>query len=97
MDASALLWSVGILALPLIAAVPVSALFKSWLGNKASHARYREAVRRVLNSGSTLRKYRSALDEEARINQIDKDRQTRIETAMLYPLNIVHFMFIHPL
>ena len=94
MDASALLWSVGILALPLIAAVPVSALFKSWLGNKASHARYREAVRRVLNSGSTLRKYRSALDEEARINQIDKDRQTRIETAMLYPLNIVHFMFV---
>ena len=91
MDASALLWAVGILALPLIAAVPVSGLFKSWLGNKASHARYREAVRRVLNSGSTLRKYRAALDEEARINQIDKDRQTRIETAMLYPLlSLIH-------
>ena len=63
--------------------------------SKASHSRYREAVRRVLNSGSTLRKYRVALDEEARMNQIDKDRQSRIETAMLFPLNIVHFMLVH--
>ena len=94
MDTAALLWSVGLLALPLVAAVPVSSLFKSWLGSKASHSRYREAVRRVLNSGSTLRKYRAALDEEARLNQIDKDRQSRIETAMLFPLNIVHFMFV---
>ncbi len=94
MDTSALLWSLGLLALPLFAAIPVSYLFQSWLGSKASHSRYREAVRRVLNSGSTLRKYRSALDEEARLNQIDKDRQSRIETSMLFPLNIVHFMFI---
>ena len=94
METTALLWSLGLLALPLFAAIPVSALFLTWLGNKASHSRYREAVRRVLNSGSTLRKYRAALDEEARINQIDKERQTRIETAMLYPLNIVHFMFV---
>ena len=94
MDTTAILWSLGILALPLISAVPVSALFQSWLGSKATHSRYREAVRRVLNSGSTLRKYRTALDQEAHLNQIDKDRQTRIETAMLYPLNVVHFMFI---
>ena len=89
MDTAALLWSLGLLALPLLAAVPVSSLFKSWLGSKASHSRYREAVRRVLNSGSTLRKYRVALDEEARMNQIDKDRQSRIETAM-YSLSTLY-------
>ena len=88
------LWGIGLLLLPVILAVPVRWLFHSWLGNKAKHTRYREAVRRVLNSGSTLSKFRMALDEEARHLHISEDRQSRIETAMLTPLSIVHFIFI---
>lgn len=93
-DLGGTLWGIGLLLIPVILAVPVRWLFRSWLGNKAKHTRYREAVRRVLNSGSTLSKFRTALDEEARHLHISEDRQSRIETAMLTPLSIVHFIFI---
>ena len=53
-----------------------------------------EKVRRVLDAGIPLRRYRAELDAEARRFLIDPERQARIESDLLHPLRIQHFLLL---
>ena len=58
------------------------------------HEHYREKVRRVLDSGIPIKRYRTELDSEARRLLINKERQSRIESDLLRPLGPQHFLLL---
>ena len=89
-----LLTSVLILLAPLFFAIPLSLGWRWWIGTEPEHEHYREKVRRVLDSGIPLRRYRSELDSEARRFMIGTERQGRIESDLLFPLKIQHFLLL---
>ena len=86
--------SVLILLAPLFFAIPLSLGWRWWIGTEPEHEHYREKVRRVLDSGIPLRRYRTELDSEARRFLIDTERQGRIESDLLFPLKIQHFLLL---
>lgn len=90
----ALLTSILILISPLIMAIPLSFGWRWWVGSEPEHEHYLEKVRRVLDAGIPLRRYRSELDAEARRFLIDPERQARIESDLLHPLRIQHFLLL---
>ena len=75
----ALVTSTLILLSPLILAIPLSIGWRWWIGTEPEHEHYVEKVRRVLDAGIPLRRYRAELDAEARRFLIDPERQARIE------------------
>ena len=81
-----------ILFIPLLLAIPVSFAWKWWIGIEPEHEHYREKVRRVLDSGIPLSRYRSELDAEAIKVEILSDRQARIESDLIHPLRLYHFL-----
>ena len=81
-----------ILLSPVFLAIPVSFAWKWWVGIEPEHEHYREKVRRVLDSGIPLNRFRSELDAEARRTHIISDRQSRIESDLVRPLKIQHFL-----
>ena len=81
-----------ILFVPLLLAIPVSFAWKWWIGTEPEHEHYREKVRRVLDSGIPLSRYRSELDAEAIKVEILSDRQARIESDLIHPLRLYHFL-----
>jgi hypothetical protein len=83
-----------ILLSPIILAVPLSVGWKWWVGSEPEHEHYMEKVRRVLDAGIPLRRYRAELDAEARRFLIDPERQARIESDLLHPLRIQHFLLL---
>lgn len=88
----ALITSLLILLSPLFFALPVSFAWKWWVGIEPEQEHYRERVRRVLDSGLPLSRYRSELDAEARKVHLISDRQARIESDLLHPLRWQHFL-----
>ena len=84
--------AVLILLSPVIFALPVSFAWRWWVGMNPEQEDYREKVRRVLDSGIPIRKYRSQLDAEARKVHLNSDRQARIESDLLHPLRLPHFI-----
>ncbi len=94
MALESLLWALVILTVPLWLALPVSLLWHSWTGSDPEHEEYRAKVQQVLDAGQPLRRYRKALDREARRWRIDSRRQARIETGLLYPLGAAHFLLL---
>ena len=52
----------------------------------------REKVRRVLDAGMPLARYRGELDAEARKVHVSSDRQGRIESDLLHRLRLQHFL-----
>lgn len=88
----ALLTSLLILLSPLFLALPVSLAWRWWVGIEPEQEHYREKVRRVLDSGIPLSRYRSELDAEARKVHLISDRQARIESDLLHPLRLQHFL-----
>ena len=86
----ALLTSVLILLSPVFLALPLSLGWRWWVGTEPEHEHYREKVRRVLDAGIPLRRYRVELDAEARRFLIDPERQSRIESDLLQPLRMQH-------
>ncbi len=88
----ALLNSLLILLSPVFLALPVSFAWRWWVGIEPEQEHYREKVRRVLDSGLPLIKYRSELDAEARKIHLLSDRQARIESDLLHPLRLQHFL-----
>ena len=90
----ALVTSTLILLSPIILALPVSVGWKWWVGSEPEHEHYMEKVRRVLDAGIPLRRYRAELDAEARRFLIDPERQARIESDLLHPLRIQHFILL---
>jgi len=90
----ALVTSTLILLSPLILALPLSVGWKWWVGSEPEHEHYTEKVRSVLDAGIPLRRYRAELDSEARRFMIDPERQARIESNLLHPLRIQHFLLL---
>ena len=90
----ALVTSTLILLSPIILALPLSVGWKWWVGSEPEHEHYMEKVRRVLDAGIPLRRYRAELDAEARRFLIDPERQARIESDLLHPLRIQHFILL---
>lgn len=90
----ALLTSVLILLSPVFLALPLSLGWRWWVGTEPEHEHYREKVRRVLDAGIPLRRYRVELDAEARRFLIDPERQSRIESDLLQPLRMQHFLLL---
>ena len=90
----ALVTSTLILLSPLILAIPLSVGWRWWVGSEPEHEHYMEKVRRVLDAGIPLRRYRAELDSEARRFLIDPERQARIESDLLHPLRIQHFLLL---
>ena len=91
-DYEAMLTSVLILASPVIFALPVSLAWRWWVGIEPEHEHYREKVRRVLDAGMPLARYRGELDAEARKVHVSSDRQGRIESDLLHRLRLQHFL-----
>jgi len=91
-DYEAFINSILILASPVFLALPVSFAWRWWVGIEPAQEDYREKVRRVLDSGMPLIRYRSELDAEARKVHLTSDRQARIESDLLHPLRIQHFL-----
>lgn len=89
-----LLIAVGVLLTPVILALPLRFWWTHHVGNEPEHIKYRGFVRRVLDAGQPLSGYRHALDHEAKRLMIDAKRQGRIETSVLYPLKLPHFMLL---
>ena len=83
-----------ILLLPVILTLPLRFGWKWWVGMEPEHEHYREKVRRVLDSGIPIKRYRTELDSEARRLLIDKERQSRIESDLLRPLGPQHFLLL---
>ena len=86
--------SVLILLSPVFFALPLSLGWRWWIGTEPEHEHYREKVRRVLDAGIPLRRYRVELDAEARRFLIDPERQSRIESDLLHPLRMQHFLLL---
>ena len=93
-DIESIVTAILILLSPLVLAIPLSLGWKWWVGTEPEHVHYREKVRRVLDAGLPLRRFRKELDAEARIVNIDPERQSRIETDLLFPMRIKHFLLM---
>ncbi|MEC9075705.1 MAG: hypothetical protein VYA94_02350 [Candidatus Thermoplasmatota archaeon] len=91
-DTEAMITSILILVSPVFFALPVSFAWRWWVGIEPEHEHYREKVRRVLDAGMPLARYRGELDAEARKVHVSSDRQSRIESDLLNRLRIQHFL-----
>ena len=83
-----------ILIIPVLLTVPLRVLWSWWIGNEPEHLHYREKFTAVIDSGYPIRDFRHELDRTARQFEIDLERQTRIETDMLHPLDMRHFLLV---
>ncbi len=89
-----LVTAILILLAPVILAIPLSLGWKWWVGTEPEHVHYREKVRLVLDAGLPLSRFRKELDAEARIVNIDPERQSRIESDLLFPMRVKHFLLM---
>lgn len=83
-----------ILIIPVLLTVPLRVLWSWWIGNEPEHLHYREKFTSVIDSGYPIKDFRHELDRTARQFEIDLERQTRIETDMLHPLDMRHFLLV---
>ena len=89
-----LITAILILLAPVILAIPLSLGWKWWVGTEPEHVHYREKVRLVLDAGLPISRFRKELDAEARIVNIDPERQSRIESDLLFPMRVKHFLLM---
>ena len=94
LDIEALLWSIAILALPLLMAIPARLVWHMYVGKSLDQQEYREVVRSILDSGQSLVRHRERLDDEARRRGISNERVRLIETDVLFPLGLHHFILL---
>ena len=93
LDAGNLLWAIGILALPVILALPAKLLYQTViLGVGPAERTYRATVQRIIDAGMQVEQFRGVLDDEARKLGIKPSRAKLNETDILYPLTITHFL-----
>ena len=93
LDAENLLWAIGILALPVILALPAKLLYQTViLGVGPAERTYRATVQRIIDAGMQVEQFRGVLDDEARKLGIKPSRAKLNETDILYPLTITHFL-----
>ena len=95
LDVGNLLWAIGILALPVILALPAKLLYQTViLGVGPAERNYRATVQKILDSGMQVEHFREVLDEESRRLGIKASRAKLNETNMLYPLTVTHFLLV---
>ena len=95
LDVGNLLWAVGILALPVLLALPAKLLYQTViLGVGPAERNYRSTVQKIHDSGMQVEHFREVLDEESRRLGIKASRAKLNETDMLYPLTVTHFLLI---
>ena len=96
LDIGNLMWAIGILALPVLLAVPGKILYQTViLGVGPAERNYRSTVQKILDSGMQVEQFReSILDEEARRLGLKASRAKLNETDMLYPLSLTHFLLV---
>ncbi len=67
LDIGNLLWAIGILALPVLLALPAKLLYQTViLGVGPAERNYRSTVQKILDSGMQVEHFREVLDEESR-------------------------------
>ena len=94
-DWGEILIAIGILALPLILALPAKLLYTTAiLGVGPAERAYRATVQKILDAGMQVEQFRELLDDEARRLGIRPSRAKLNETDMLYPLSLTHFLLV---
>ena len=93
-DVEALLWGAGILALPLIMALPMRLAWQIWVGIGHEVSEYRTIVRQIVDSGHQVSSFSQTLDDIARNLRISPAKQRLIEAELLHPLTISHFLLL---
>lgn len=93
-DVQALLWGAGILALPLIMALPMRLAWQMWVGIGHEVSEYRTIVRQIVDSGNQVSSFSQTLDDIARNLRISPAKQRLIEAEMLHPLTLSHFLLL---
>ncbi|MDP6907071.1 MAG: hypothetical protein QF440_06600, partial [Candidatus Thalassarchaeaceae archaeon] len=95
LDIGNLLWAIGILALPVLLALPAKLLYQTViLGVGPAERNYRSTVQKILDSGMQVEHFREVLDDESRRLGIKASKAKLNETDMLYPLTITHFLLV---
>ena len=95
LDVENLLWAIGILALPLLLALPAKLLYQTViLGVGPAERNYRSTVQNILDAGMQVEQFRDVLDDEARRLGIKPSRAKLNETDLLYPLSLTHFLLV---
>ena len=89
-----ILSAIGILFIPILAAIPIRIIWKRYVGGAYQHEEYRRLLSLVVNAGYSLSQFRDQLNEAARRRRIQKDRQKLIETDYLFPLKTPHFILL---
>lgn len=89
-----LLWGAGILALPLLLALPMRLAWQFWVGVGHEVSEYRTVVRQILDSGHQVASFSQTLDDIARNLRIPPAKQRLIEAEMLHPLTLSHFLLL---
>jgi len=88
-----LLWSIGILTLPLLIAIPARVLYQTqFLGIGPAEKSYRATVQRILDAGMQVEQFRDSLTDEARKLGIKLSKARLNETDLLNPLTLSHFI-----
>ena len=55
LDIQALVWALGILAVPVLTAIPLRFIWQYWIGGSHEESEYRTNVRQIIDSGVNLR------------------------------------------
>ena len=93
-DVQALIWALGILAVPVVAAIPLRFIWRFWIGGGHEESEYRTTVRQIIDAGRQIESYRHALNDIARSLRLTPSRQRLIEADILNPLSITHFLIL---
>ena len=89
-----LFWGAGILAIPLLLAVPLRLAWQLWVGVGHEAAEYRTVVRQIVDSGNQVASFRQTLDDIARNLRLSPAKQRLIEAELLHPLTLSHFLLL---
>ena len=93
-DYGSLMLAIGLLCIPLVMALPARFAWRIYAGSKIEHKDYRKAVRQVLDSGYSLEQFRTSLEDERRRLHVEDEKARLIETDILYPLSLPHFLLL---
>jgi hypothetical protein len=93
-DVQGLLWGAGILAMPLLLALPMRLAWQFWVGVGHEVSEYRTIVRQIVDSGHQVTAFSQNLDDIARNLRIPPAKQRLIEAELLHPLTLSHFLLL---
>ena len=89
-----LLWGAGILALPVLLALPMRLAWQFWVGVGHEVSEYRTVVRQIVDSGHQVASFSQTLDDIARNLRIAPAKQRLVEAELLHPLTLTHFLLL---